>query len=282
MPGVSYAQEITVPLTSKIYSKGGHILSWAVPAETEVQHYQGLDTALYTSWRVSTQAFNNDQLMYEGFGTHFLTDKKNAGFFGDIRPDIRYIYKGKLKRNIVASFVGVDKKNHFHVCIDANNNADFGDDMWYTLAPDTLSDRPTRLFFTPAVTFDYYDGRAVKTGTFKMGFTLTVYPKGDIRQIDNYKTPVKFQSDLSALSYKEGQAVYKNKQYSFIVSDYYYNVYPDRPYKLWIYENNSGNNPRTNGYPSTSGELVKIGSGLFKISETVKDTLTLTYVKEAE
>lgn len=143
------AQEIIVPLTPKAGDRPG-LGSMSTGTTGNIANYKGLDTELYTSAQVNIYSFNSSQLGHERWGAQFLIDN-------NIEIDTQYLYPGKLEKNQVASFVGLDKDGYFHISVDGNNNKDFSDDPWHKIEPNT--DRNNEWFsFAETVTFEYYDG----------------------------------------------------------------------------------------------------------------------------
>lgn len=244
-----------------------------------IQDFKGIDTSRFRIWQLYTQPFFYEQAAYERGGMVFVKQISPA-------IDTLFIYKNKMKRNNIASFVGLDEKGVFHVALDANNNADFSDEQWYQFDKNTSSEDYIRTATDVICKFDYFDGKALRDTSLRMELSFTRFRAGFYTEKDynnDGRLKDKFQLFLIRLSYKSNTLIYQGKRYFFSASDEYYNLYRyPREYSLKVKKLPVEANENYYKYYPSSGELVRLNNSVFRIPMKVTDTLTLSYVGEAK
>lgn len=241
--------------------------------------YKGLNLSRFSNWQLYLSSFSGNQAAYEAVGLSYLKEI-------DPSIDTSMIYLGKLERNSIASFVGVDKDGNFHAVVDENNNRNFSDDNWYKFPPN-LSEKDFAVNKEEVVCkIAYYDGKRVRDTCLKFDVEFLRFPSKFTRQDDhnqNGNLANIFELRMLKKSYKKGATTVNGQRYDFYVSDPYYNLYPSlSPYSMTVKRAAPNESNDLYQYYSLSDELVRIGDGLYQMPKLVKDELHLNYVKQAD
>ncbi|WP_210419509.1 redoxin family protein [Pedobacter sp. KBS0701] len=243
-----------------------------------VNDFKGIDISGYKIWELYLSSFSDNQSAYELVGMEYL--KKL-----DPTVDTTLIYRGKLEKNGIASFVGLDAEGNFHAVVDANNNRDFSDDHWYRFLPN-----PSKKEFMISkeevfCTIGYYDKKQLRDTSVNMDVEFLRFPAGydgEDEYNQNGRLKKLFEIRMLKKSYKMGTATLDGQEYAFLASDQYYNLYPSaKAYSMTVKKMPLDSTENLYQYFSSSNELVRVGNGLYRIPKTIKDELTLSYVKEA-
>jgi len=275
----SYAQTFKIKLSANVGKESSHRI---LPKKTVngSLDYKGIDTTNFDIWQLYQQHFFNEQSAYERGGMKFVK-------YISPSVDTSFIYPGKIERNIIASFAGIDHKGVVWVAVDANNNKDFSDDPWFSFIRDTIPNDYILKSQEITCTFDYYNGRKINTIQLKMAlgvwlFSPNTYIDKD-HQNKNDRLQDKVQISLMRLSYKAGDLTYRGKHYRFIVDEPYYGLYPiKQPYSFTVKDESSDSNSADYyRYYSTGNDLLNLNGSYFKFPKEITDTLILDYVSEA-
>lgn len=258
------AQSIEIKLSDKYGKSNVYSYHVGTGRNNDYQKYRNLDTLKYQRWALRSISFNPIQTLKEWVINGKMRQRDFVEHIKQTNIDTSHISQNAIQLNQAAVFVGFNHSGHKIVIVDTNNNNDFGDEIEHTFDLDSAKKYPVS-----HVRFDYLKGDQI----VPVVIPLTINAYEDINSVN-----VDFMKEF----YQEGYIQKGSESYLVQISDEYYGLYTDVPFKINVSKVPLDTATSFRNIHDSTEQLRVGDQDIYQVRALSRDVLQMDFVKKSE